>query len=124
MKPAVGQLVDTNFDEMFGGMDETFSFNGLSGTSQTDPRDTEIEMLKAEIAKLKAEIEIMQSEVCTCLSFCLRMFLYVGKKCATVGRGQLGVETRNSGPNPNTDVPSQVRVLGRVLWHFHYSAEY
>ena len=46
---------------MFGGMDESFSFNGVQ---QTDSRDAEIEMLKAEIEKLKAEIELMQSEVC------------------------------------------------------------
>ena len=45
---------------MFGGMDQNFSFNGVQ---QSDPRDAEIEMLKAEIAKLKAEIELMQTEV-------------------------------------------------------------
>ena len=60
LQPAVGQLVDTNFDEMFGGMDQDFSFNGVQ---LPDPRDAEIEMLKAEIARLKTEIELMQSEV-------------------------------------------------------------
>ncbi|XP_076805498.1 huntingtin-interacting protein 1-like isoform X2 [Clavelina lepadiformis] len=59
-EPTVGQLVDTNFDEMFGGMEESFPFNGV--TNQPDPRDEEIERLRAEIAKLKAEIEMMQTE--------------------------------------------------------------
>ncbi|CAK8691722.1 unnamed protein product [Clavelina lepadiformis] len=59
-EPTVGQLVDTNFDEMFGGMEESFPFNGV--TNQPDPRDEEIERLRAEIAKLKAEIETMQTE--------------------------------------------------------------
>nr|XP_018670719.1 huntingtin-interacting protein 1 isoform X2 [Ciona intestinalis] len=58
---AVAPLIDTNFDELFGESDATFSFNGTS-TPQPDPRDVEIHMLKLEIERLKAEIELMQSE--------------------------------------------------------------
>ncbi|XP_078482808.1 huntingtin-interacting protein 1 isoform X2 [Ciona intestinalis] len=58
---AVAPLIDTNFDELFGESDATFSFNGTS-TPQPDPRDVEIHMLRLEIERLKAEIELMQSE--------------------------------------------------------------
>ena len=57
-------MIDTNFDDIFGKTDETFSFNGTSSLSQVDPKDAEIEMLKAEIERLKSEIELMQTEVC------------------------------------------------------------
>uniref|UniRef100_F6UP49 I/LWEQ domain-containing protein n=2 Tax=Ciona intestinalis TaxID=7719 RepID=F6UP49_CIOIN len=61
LQVAVAPLIDTNFDELFGESDATFSFNGTS-TPQPDPRDVEIHMLKLEIERLKAEIELMQSE--------------------------------------------------------------
>nr|CAB3252943.1 huntingtin-interacting protein 1 [Phallusia mammillata] len=57
--PPVANLIDTNFDDLFGSTDETFNFNGVQ---QPDPRDQEIQMLRSEIERLKAEIELMQNE--------------------------------------------------------------
>lgn len=60
-QPVVDDLVDTNFNAVFGDSMGTFQFD--QPVNGHDPKDDIIAELRAEIERLKAEIERMRSEV-------------------------------------------------------------